>query len=182
MKVHVDGELDASGPNPDPSLTVTPYVNGDRVGLNNVFSALNPTPVVGSLVSIGYQTRAWYEPPGSASPLVVNTDVYFPINFTYGTPFNLGIYAYTDAGNNSINGSPTVTSTAAQFQNTIALDGIYEVLAGPAYTPVSDYTIVAVSGLDYRRSYVDTPEPATLVSLTIGGGVLGAMRRRRAKS
>jgi PEP-CTERM motif len=189
FKVHVDGELDSSGPLARPGFTVTPYVNGSLVSLNAQFEALNPTPVIGSGEGLGYQSRVWFNPDDFAHtggpPLIVNQDVLFAIPFTFGTAFDLGLYAYTVSGNGSFGQDFTVNTAQSLFQNTIALDGIEEVLAGPGETPITDYTIEALSGLDYTASQIPgagaapTPEPATWALLIVGGGLLGALRRQR---
>jgi|GEM_PF-3352762 len=185
FKVHVDGELDTTGPEGRPGFTVTPYVNGNLVDLNPQFNALNPQPVVGSGESLGYQSRVWFNPGPdtnqSTLPLIVNQDVLFAVPFTFGTAFDLGLYAYASSGNNSTGPDFTVNTGNSLFQNTVALDGIEEVLAGGA--PVTGYTIESLGGLDYAASRVPgtpAPEPATWAMLIVGGTLLGALHRRRA--
>ncbi len=183
FKVHVSGDLIASGQFARPGFTVTPYLNGDRVDLNSQFDTLNPNPVIGSSESLGYQSRIWFNPGEQFGPtLSVNGDVFFAIPFTFDTPFDLGLYAFTNASNTSFGADFTVNDNQSLFQNTIALDGIEEVLAGPGDTPVTGYTIEAASGLDYTVSQLPTtvPEPATWALLIIGGALLGLLPRRRA--
>jgi hypothetical protein len=184
FKVFVSGDLDASGQFARPGFTVTPYLNGNRVDLNSQFNTLNPDPVIGSSESLGYQSRIWFNPGFDSVPVLsVNGDVFFAIPFTFDTSFNLGLYAFTYASNGSFGASFTVNNNQSLFQNTIALDGIEEVLAGPTDTPVMGYSIEAASGLDYAESHVPVvPEPATWALLIIGGALLGVLRHLRASA
>jgi hypothetical protein len=185
FKVFVSGDLDASGQFARPGFTVTPYLNGNRVDLNSQFNTLNPTPVIGSGEGLGYQSRIWFNPGEEFGPtLSVNGDVFFAIPFTFDTPFNLGLYAFTYASNGSEGPDFTVNNNQSLFQNTIALDGIEEVLAGPSDTPITGYTIQSTSGLDYAMSQVPmtVPEPATWALLIIGAALLGVLRRPRASA
>ena len=107
--------------------------------------------------------------------------MFFAIPFTFDTSFNLGLYAYTFSSNGSFGASFTVNNNQSLFQNTVALDGIDEVLAGPGDTPVTNYNIAAASGLNYTESQVPTttvPEPATWALLIVGSGLIGLLRRR----
>jgi PEP-CTERM motif len=183
FKVHVDGDLDASGLFARPGFTVTPYLNGNLLARNTQFDSLNPDPVIGSPESLGYQSRIWFNPGSDSVPtLTVNGDVFFAIPFTFGTSFDLGLYAYTYSSNGSFGPNFTVNNNQSLFQSTIALDGIEEVLAGPSDTPVTGYTIAAASGLNYAESQVPTPtvpEPATWAMLLGGGALLSLLHRRR---
>jgi hypothetical protein len=99
--------------------------------------------VIGSPESLGYQSRIWFNPGDGASPSVptlsVNGDVFFAIPFTFDTSFNLGLYAYAYSGNTSFGQNFIDNIAERSFQNTVALDGIDEVLAGPSDTPVTNY-------------------------------------------
>jgi len=182
FKVLVSGDLDASGLFARPGFTVTPYLNGNVLARNSQFDTLNPNPVIGSPESLGYQSRIWFNPGSDSVPVLsVNGDVFFAIPFTFDTSFNLGLYAYTFSSNGSFGASFTVNNNQSLFQNTVALDGIDEVLAGPSDTPVTNYGIAAASGLNYSESQVPTtpvPEPATWALLIVGGGLIGLLRRR----
>jgi PEP-CTERM motif len=188
LKVHVDGQLASTGPFARPGFTVTPYLNGNVLDRNTQFDTLNPEPVIGSPESLGYQSRIWFNPGDGTSPSVptlsVNGDVFFAIPFTFDVSFNLGLYAYAFAGNGSFGQSLVDNIAESSFQNTVALDGIEKVLAGPGDTPITDYTIETASGLNYGESQIPTtpvPEPATWALLIVGGGLLGVLSRRTSK-
>jgi hypothetical protein len=185
LKVHVDGQLVSTGPFARPGFTVTPYENGNLLARNAQFDTLNPNPVIGSPESLGIQSRIWFNPGDGSSASVptlsVNGDVSFAIPFTFGTSFDLGLYAFAFSGTGAFGQDFTVNNNQSLFQNTIALDGIDEVLAGPSDTPVSNYSIEAASGLNYSESQIPTtpvPEPATWALLIVGGGLIGLLRRR----
>jgi hypothetical protein len=180
LKVHVSGALDSSGPESRPGFTVTPYFDGNVLDRNAQFDSLNPDPVIGSIESIGYQSRIWFNPASEFGPVLsVNQDVFFAIPFTFGTSFDLGLYAYAYASNGAFGQDFTVNNNQSLFQNTVALNGIEEVLAGPSDTPVTGYAIESASGLDYTQSQIPTtpvPEPATWALLILGGALIGALR------
>ena len=68
----------------------------------------------------------------------MNQDVFFAIPFTFGTAFDHGLYAYANSSDGST--GPSFADTGQSlFQNTIALDGIDEVLAGPGETLAAQY-------------------------------------------
>jgi PEP-CTERM motif len=189
LKVHVNGELVSAGPDARPGFTVTPYLNGNLLDRNSQFDALNPDPVIGSPESLGFQSRVWFNPGDCGDPSVptlsVNGDVFFAIPFTFDKSFNLGLYAYAYSGNTAFGQSLVDNGAESSFQNTVALDGIEEVLAGPGDTPITDFTVEALSGLDYTLSQVpatSAPEPATWALLIVGGALIGALSRRRAST
>jgi len=179
--VHVDGTLQSSGPSARPGFWVTPYQNGAITSRDAIFNAANPNPVIGSLSSVGYQTRIWWNPAetsAGAPDLVVNEDILFTMPFTFGTTFSMGLYGVA-VGTNGAFGAGVVNSTAtSDFGNTITWEGISTVTVGGA--PVS-YAMTSLSGIDWTvAAEADTiPEPTTLAVLAAGLGGLGALRRRR---
>jgi hypothetical protein len=178
FSVHVEGTLTEVGPDGRPGFWITPYLNGNVVGTNSIYNALNPVPVVGSGESVGYQTRIWFDPapalPATTAILDVNETVTFAVPVVFGTPFTLGLYGVA-MGSTGAFGAGTVDSTStSNFIDTITWEGFDDVIVGGS--PVS-YSLASPGPINWATP---APEPGTLGLLTVGLAGVVALRRRRA--
>ena len=114
--------------------------------------------------------------PASLQHLTVNRVVYFAVPFTYGTPFELGIYAELGAGERAHGGDNTLNTTTLNFSHTITWGGKGQVI--PTGDPsTTNFSLASTSGFDY--SHAVAPEPSTVAGLVLGLGSLGLLKRRR---
>src|SRR5581483_10291273 len=105
---------------------------------------------------------------GVVTSLNVDEDVFFAVPFTYGTPFELGVYAADLSGETGFGANPTEYDSSVSFQHTVKWDSPGFIL-GPENQHLGGFTIDSGSGFDYNTSGV--PEPSTWL-LMLGG--LGA--------
>ncbi len=120
--------------------------------------------------------------PGDSSTLQTQTvsgTIDFAVAVTYGTPFDLGIFAVASAGEISSGPVNIANATSVDFSSTISWGGPGYILTqggtGPAIT---DFTILANNGANFEAAA--TPEPATWTMMALGClGAGTALRRRR---
>ena len=120
-----------------------------------------------------------YSPPDSSMvpSYSLNRTLYFAFPFTYGTPFEFGIYMGGVAGEASSGGFYTANSSSYDFLHTVAWGGAgYVVDQNSQINP--NFTLASGSGFNYSQSSGETPEPATGCGLLMGLGVLGWLKRR----
>ena len=159
----VDGSLDAFDGFPsEAGVRVQHWVNGGPFG--------NPyTDDYLELVS-GFDASAHKS---------VNTELLIGVNFTFGTPFDLGVFAtaYAMALQGQVFTSAQCTS---DFSNGLVWNGIYSVIRSSDSQPVG-YTVSATSGLDYTQPVpLTVPEPCAeaLEEIALCGvGVVAARSR-----
>lgn len=162
--MHVDGTLEAlAGFNSLAAFGLRPYK--DDQFINTVPSALN----VQGQGQIGFPYNE-----------TVDTIVTFNIPFTFGTEFELGIFANAIARTASQAGVDFINTATVDFSNTITWNGISAVtLNGQAV----DYDLTSASGVDWRTARVTPiPEPETYAMLLAGLGLLGFVARRRRRN
>ncbi|HEY1930647.1 MAG TPA: PEP-CTERM sorting domain-containing protein [Acetobacteraceae bacterium] len=201
--IHVDGTLIDNNNGAAASIDVQVFLNHTELGSHTLaddpayskFVALNTSfnSTIGiNEIGVGdvdfswdYQMKPYdasnYGPsdPDSISSLVVNEDVLFAIPFTFGTPFDMGVYALAEAGERAFGGNLGGNTSSVDFGNTIAWGGPGYVLnADGSGAPFTGYTITAASGIDYSHAF-DAPEPATWLVFGVGIAALGAARRSR---
>jgi len=187
--VNVNGTIDASLPNGISRVGVNIYVNhnflqpyGDPINgfaYNQLFLPLNGGNVNGGirnsaiLFSWDYQ-GVWYGADSSLTHYDVNRTVYFAIPFTYGTPFELGIYAGGVSGQGA---SGEAGSGSYDLAHTVTWAGnSYVVDQNGQMNP--NFTVTSQSGFNYAATFV--PEPATAGGMVFALGALAWFRRRRA--
>ncbi|MEO8442126.1 MAG: FxDxF family PEP-CTERM protein [Betaproteobacteria bacterium] len=159
--MHVEGTLESlAGFNSLAGFGLRPYV--DDQFLSTVPSAL----IFQGQGQIGFPYNE-----------TVDTIVTFNIPFTFGTAFELGIFANAIARTASQGAVEAINTATVDFSNTITWNGISAVtLNGQAV----DYDLTSASGVDWRTATVTAvPEPETYVMLLAGLGLLGFVARRR---
>jgi hypothetical protein len=88
----------------------------------------------------------------------VNTELLIGVNFTFGTPFDLGVFATAYAM--ALQGQTYANEHCeSNFSNGLVWNGIASVIRSSDSQPVG-YTVTATSGLDYTQSVpLTVPEP-----------------------
>jgi hypothetical protein len=157
----------------------------------DLFKTLNPgdlyggsgTPVpghYGAVISTWVdETVAWAVGESSAvtlENLAVNQTVQFAIPFTWGVPFDLGIFALAVTGQRS--SSAQFSTSDASFQNTVTWGGPGYVLNNGAGDPVTGFTITS-TGANYQQPFSQVPESPSLLLLSLALGTMGMLRRLR---
>lgn len=114
--------------------------------------------------------------PGGTLELLTSVDVVgAPLRFTFGTPFSLegemglSLNTASDGGQYSF--------LSATFLHTGALGGIAS-LRDASGRRVDDFSISAVSGVDYTRSFATSPLPLPPTIWMAAIGLAGLARRR----
>lgn len=167
--VHVTGDLDASGFAGSAGFAVTGYKDDVQLLVNPLFDPGNSTPL-----STDRQYGNWaIATDFSTLNLTVADTVTFAVPFTFGTPFDLGIYGRALAGMRSSSGVAGNSTASADFASTMTWGGIVDVYHGS--TPGAEYELESGSGIDWRGPFV--PAPGATAVLVLSG--LGVARRRR---
>lgn len=193
VPIQVNGQMDAVGSGASGAFEVAAYQNYNVLqpygnSLNSTafsqFNALNVTHNGTIYSSWDFQMVAFgvtdYGPsdPASLQHLTVDRVIYFAVPFTFGTPFELGIYAEVGAGERAAGGSTIQNSTQLDFSHTITWDG-KGVVIPTGGTSTTDFNIASASGFDYSRGVNSpVPEPSAGVALALGLGTLGLLKRR----
>ena len=165
FRLHVDGTLDAvPGVPSEAGLRIQHWQFGGPIGNPYTDDYLNLASGFGAS-AIPHKT--------------VNEDVIIGVNFTFGTAFDLGVFAtaYALAPKGAV---PAAVHPRSDFSNGLVWDGIYAVNLTSTAQPVG-YTVTADSGLDYTQSVpLTVPEPGAdaLGEVALCGVGLAAFRRR----
>ena len=166
--LHVSGSLAAAGFAGSSGFTVTGYKNAAQLMANPLFSPGNSTPI-----SSDRQYGTWrISSDFSTESLPVLGTVTFAVPITFGTPFDLSIFARAHAGMRSSSSVGGNSTSSADFSTTLTWGGITNVYLGT--TPGAEYDLTSGSGTDWTRPVV--PAPSAALAMAIGGAV---MRRRR---
>ena len=122
----------------------------------NLFNSINVTHngTVGS--SWDFEMSA-FEVSGTLTGMTVNEAVQFAVPFTYGTPFELGIYASDLSAETGFGFDPTANTSSADFAHTVTWGGPGYVI-GSGNQTTTNFGITSGSGFDYTSAVV--PEPA----------------------
>jgi hypothetical protein len=107
----------------------------------------------------------------------VDETVTLALDFIFGEPFDLAIFARAQAGTASRSASDIGSSGYALFDHTLSWAGVDAVSSGGA--PV-DYTLRSASGIDWRQAIVPgplaVPEPGSLALALAGALALLVVR------
>ena len=190
--VNVHGSIDAdtaAGTNAISRVGVNAYegtnflqpygasING--FAYNNLFLPLNGGNVNdgirNSAIFFGWDYQGvWYGADSSLGHYDVNRTVWFALPFTYGTPFEFGIYIGGVAGQGS---SGSAGSASYDFAHTVSWAGnSYVVNESNQTNP--NFTLTSQSGFNYANALA--PEPATAGLLVLAFGGMIWLKRRHA--
>lgn len=159
VSMHVDGTWVLSGFAGAARITVQPYVDDARIDI------------------AGTTEQATFD--SSFFPTGVSQTVQFTLPFVFGESFDVGMFALLRAGLRSQSAVPGISTADADFTNTLTWEGIDGVFVGE--TPVTDYSLVSASGVDWRLPVAAIPEAPIWLAMLAGLGVLaGKMRRKGA--
>jgi hypothetical protein len=193
VPITVKGTLDASGAGALTRLGINAYEN---YGFLQPYGTLNAfaygvfladnggaSGIRNNAIAFGWDYQgAWfgadnYSPPDSSMvpSYSLNRTLYFAFPFTYGTPFEFGIYMGGVAGEGSSGGGYTANSASYDFTHTVTWGGAGEVIDQSSQVN-PNFTLTSGSGFNYSQAYA--PEPATGCGLLMGLGVLGWLKRR----
>jgi hypothetical protein len=183
--VHVSGTLSQTGGARGVFL-VAPYLNLTRVGpdyfpghpanLVDALTAYNNLNVthngtVGSVWDFEMSEWAVSDPLTS---LTVDADVWFVIPFTFGTSFELGIYAADLSAETGFGFDPSVTASSVDFSHTLTYGGPGYVISNGVSS--TSFDLGSTSGFNYNQAF--TPEPGTWGLLVLGVGLIWVARRK----
>ncbi len=183
--VNVSGSWVLSGFAGAARISVATYKDDKRIKGDPVFAALN-----GLANAVGFnQGWTW---ASSFYPNGVNNTLFLTAPFVYGEAFDLGVFATLVAGLRSKSGVPGLSSSSADFSNSITWGGIHDILT--AGQSIADYTVHGASGIDWLLDDPITldpiessiPEPDTYALVLLSMGIIrllnGHQRRREAGS
>ncbi len=194
VPVDIDATLTASQPGSLSRLGITAYENysvlqpyGGGAASYNLFVSKNGGSgnLRNSAIAFGWDDQAlWFgavnygADPSTLPSYTVNRTVYFVFPFTYGVPFEFGIYMGGVAGqigsgsaNNSAFDPPSLSWGGA---------GVVADPNNPAST-TTNFTLTSQSGYNY--TVAATPEPASAGMMLLAGICAAAAGlRRRARS
>jgi hypothetical protein len=158
-----------------------PYGNGGPA--YSLFLSKNggPAGIRNSAIAFGWDYQGlWFgaddygpSDPSTLQNYTVNRTVYFVMPFTYGVPFEFGIYMGGVTGEIA-SGCCTLPNSATLDPPTLSWGGP-GVVIDPGNNTLTNFSITSQSGYNYAGSAV--PEPSTGVMLALGIG--GAVWRRR---
>jgi hypothetical protein len=144
FRLLVDGTLDAvPGVPSEAGLRIQHWLLGGPIGNPYTADYLNLANGFGA---------------GATPHKTVSESVIIGVNFTFGTAFDLGVFAtaYVLAPKGAV---PASVHPKSDFSNGLVWDGIYAVNLSSTAQPVG-YTVMADSGLDYTQSVpLTVPEP-----------------------
>lgn len=155
----VSGLLEASGFSGSSFFQVANYVNGN-FGQYDFWQVM----------TAGAQEN---------NTMTVNESVAFSVPFTWGTAFDLGIYAVGKAGWRSGSAVPGTSTSDLDFMNTVLWGGTSCVLVNGGC--VTGYSIISGSGINWDLAYSAVVPLPSAVWLFGSGflGVVGVARRMR---
>jgi hypothetical protein len=197
--IAVKGTLDATGFGADATLNVAAYQNGLGVGASAptpgsdvadaIFLALNSPIDRGAITgsSTDLENVAWNaEDRGPTSSLTlqhlaVDDTIWFAVPITFGTSFDLGIFANVRAGEISSGAGTDPESTDLDFHSTIFWGGPGYVITDGGTGPITpDFKITTGTGTDLSTPFSEgVPEPAEWTLLLLGFFGLGGVARSR---
>jgi hypothetical protein len=141
--VTVNGTISASGFAGSGSIIVETHKNGAQVAGN---PALTSFP--GSSIAT-VQNPRWSAASGPDVVLPVNAVAVFAVPFTFGTPFDVSVFARAVAGQRSFSGVAGTSTAIVDFSNNgVVWSGIQGIYQGT--TPVSGASISALSNTNWN--------------------------------
>ena len=143
FSVTINGTISASGFAGAGSLVLETHKNGAQVAVNAALCSF-PGASVG-----GLQNPRWGAASGPNVVLPVNRVAVFAVPFTFGTPFDVSVFARAVAGQRSSSGVTGTSTAIVDFSNNgVVWSGIQGVYQGT--TPVTGASISAVSNTNWN--------------------------------
>ncbi len=183
------GDIDATGPRGLSRVGVAAYENHNFLqpygaAINgfayNEFTSLNGGNVNGgirnSVILFGWDYQGvWYGADESLNSYALNRTVYFALPFTYGTPFEFGVYSGGVVG---VGSSGAVGTSSFDLTHTLTWAGTSYVIDQNNQTN-PNFTLASQSGFNYSQPFnAPAPEPATAGSLLLALGAVACLKRR----
>lgn len=144
--VQVEGRLDATGITGSAAITTTAYKDNAQL-MSSPLASPGGSDVIGTDRQYGNWAVATFF-DGEVTGKTVFDTVTFAVPFTFGTPFNLGVYVNARAGQRSSGGFGTPSTANVQLTR-FRWGGIANIYAGA--NPIAGATVSSGTGINWAN-------------------------------